>query len=157
VVKAKNLDRELLLKNAQKFLSQIKEVNQKKKENNLEVDDSLSLAKSRGSFLVYTFRSPDGEIKYNISIQVKDEKYRYQINQFVFHRYTRNRYGRYEIDRWHSKHLEEAEFKGQQNNWEKHKATTLEKMNALILDMKTAMTALPQTAKKKKKKKVISW
>ena len=151
----KHLKKEALFDNAQRFLSGIKEVDQKKKINNLVVVDSIMKAGTKGSFLVYNIKSPAGEIKYDVNVQVKDNKYRYQFTNFVFYPYGRDRYGKFKINKWKSKPLEDLFYSGDQIKWDKHKTSTNNKVNKLIANLAISMLELPHTEKKKKKK--IEW
>jgi len=53
----------------------------------------------RGKFLVYggasVLKHEDGEITYLLTIECKDQKYRYWITDFVFTPYQRDRYGNF--------------------------------------------------------------
>ena len=157
VIELKHLKKETLFDNAQRFLSGIKEVNQKKKINNLVVADSILKASTKGSFLVYNIKSPTGEIKYQVRVQVKDFKYRYQFTNFVFYPYNRDRYGKFKINKWKCKPLEDPLYPGDQQKWNKHKTSTNERVNELIADLAISMLEWPHTKKKKTKKKKVEW
>ena len=73
VAETPGLLKESLYQNALHFLSKVKVVKQKKKESYLLEEESK--VSSLGGFLVYNYKSPDGEIRYNLSIEVKDNKY----------------------------------------------------------------------------------
>ena len=154
VIEVKHLKKETLFDNAQRFLSEIEEVYQKKKINNLVVEDSILKASTKGSFLVYNIKSPTREIKYQVRMQVKDFKYRYQFTNFVFYPYSRDRYGKFKINKWKGKPLEDLLNPGDQKKWDKHKASTYEKVNELIANLTLSMLELPHAEKKKKNKAV---
>ncbi len=155
VTEAPGLPHETLYQNAVSFLSQVEVVNQKKKENYLVEEEGK--ATTMGGFLVYNYKSPDGEIRYDISIEVKDNKYRYSITNFIFHPYTRNRYGRFEMEKWKSKSLEDPVSKGEEKSWNRHKIKTSEKMASLISKMAVAMESLPAVAEDSKPAKEANW
>ncbi len=90
-------------------------------------------------------------------MQVKDFKYRYQFTNFVFYPYNRDRYGKFKINKWKSKPLEDPLYPGDQKKWDKHKASTNEKVNELIADLAISMLEWPHTIKKKTKKKTVEW
>jgi len=155
VVETPGLPQETLHQNALGFLAEIKVVNQKKKEDYLTEEDEK--VTSIGGFLVYNYKSPDGEIRYTITIEVKDNKYRYTITDFVFYPYTRNRYGRFEREKWQFKSLDEPVHKSNQKSWEKHKAKTGDKMERLISSMSLEMERLPIVAEESKSSSDSDW
>lgn len=155
VAEIPGLSREALYRNALDFLSEVKVANQKKKENYLvEEEGKLS---TLGGFLVYNYKSPDGEIRYDLSIEVKDNKYRYTITDFVFYPYSRNRYGQFERDKWKSKSLDELAGKSEQKSWDNHRTKTAQKMEQLISKMAAGMESLPIMAEEPKQSKEANW
>lgn len=143
VVNSPNLDKKLLFNNALNTLRGIKIVNQKKKEDNVSTDTLAWSATTIGGFLVYHLKSPFGEVRYSLTIEIKEERYRYTITDFVFYPYSRNRYGKFERDKWVSKSLEEPRFEGHQKQWEKTKAKTAKKIVTLVTDLKLRMAEMP--------------
>ncbi|MGK7395414.1 MAG: hypothetical protein ACNS62_12635 [Candidatus Cyclobacteriaceae bacterium M3_2C_046] len=76
-------------------------------------------------------KSLDGQMEYKFKVEVKDNRYRYFLNDFVFQPYKRDRYGRYQAVKGQAKPLEEQDYKGNQNKWENYKDLTEEYMMAL--------------------------
>ena len=155
VAKTPGLLKESLYQNALHFLSKVKVVKQKKKESYLLEEESK--VSSLGGFLVYNYKSPDGEIRYNLSIEVKDNKYRYTITDFIFYAYSRNRYGRFEREKWKPKSLDQPAVKGEQKSWENHKIKTAQKIEQLISKMSIEMVNLPIVAEEPKPSQEVSW
>jgi hypothetical protein len=64
-----------------------------------KVAATASQLTGRGKFLVYggasILKHEDGEITYLLTIECKDQKYRYWITDFVFTPYQRDRYGNF--------------------------------------------------------------
>lgn len=145
VVELPGYDNELLFSNAMDFIGEVKIINQKKKENNIIQDMELWSTETIGGFLVYHLKSPVGEVRYRLLIEIKEEKYRYTTTDFIFYPYSRNRYGKFEREKWISKHLEEPEFDGHQKQWELTKEKTAERMAAMISDLKLSMARNPNT------------
>jgi len=145
VVELPGYDNELLFSNAMDFLGEVKIVNQKKKENNITQNMESSITETIGSFLVYHLKSPAGEVRYNLQVEIKEEKYRYTITDFIFYPYSRNRYGKFEREKWISRHLEDPKYDGHQKQWEKTKEKTVERMAEVISDLKLSMARNPNT------------
>ena len=143
VVKSPNLGKTMLFNNALNALGDIKIVNQKKIEDNLSTDTISWVGTTIGGFLVYHLKSPFGEVRYSLTIEIKDERYRYTFTDFVFYPYSRNRYGKFERDKWVSKPLEEPKLEGHQKQWERTKEKTAEKVAALVFDLRITMAEIP--------------
>jgi len=149
IIEIPGYNKELLYTNAKKFLDRLRLVNQRKKVSHLVEHNRIYKIETRGGFMVYNLKSPAGEIQFRVSVQVKDYKYRYSISNFVFRPYSRNRYGRYEIEKWEFKALEDPGYKGDQLRWEKYKLKTESRIQSLIEDLKLTMTEVLVEAKKK--------
>lgn len=91
---------------------------------------------TESSFLVYTnglfTKQVHGEILYNITIMVDDDKLTYRFSDFRFNYYKRNRYGKYEPVHGKFKPLEDEKFAGMQNIWVNHKQKTKSLIDAHI-------------------------
>lgn len=148
VVEAKNLGKELLFKNATKFVSSIK--NERKRRPNLSINFSNGVISKKGSFFVYTqgLITPQihGEITYQLYLVISDEGYKYTFTDFVFHYYQRNRYGRYAPVSGKYKYLEEEKFAGMQQTWENHKQATKDHIEFQIDQLKMKMEEMPTDA-----------
>ncbi|TAH26284.1 MAG: DUF4468 domain-containing protein [Cytophagales bacterium] len=119
-----------LYKNAEKWAA----LHLKKQSNQqTEFDLKQGFIKCTNSFLVYTkgmmSKEIHGLIDYDVYIEIKDQKYRYTFNNFVFNYYKQNRFYEY-VPTGKKKPLEEPKFQGWQPVWNKHKKLT----NNIILD-----------------------
>jgi len=133
-----------LLTNAKKFLK--KYVNRKyRKDIILSEEDKKVFAQSH--FLVYKKGSfgkhVDGAIHYSISVEAKENKYRYIITDFVFQPYARNRYGRFEPE-GPDKPLETSVGQLNKWQWDAHKEYTKTKIETLIEQLKGNMYLSPK-------------
>ena len=93
----------------------------------------------------YVTKKIHGKISYHLLVEVKDHKYRYQFNDFVFAYYTEDRYS-HSVPTGKTKALEEAMASGWQKLWEKHRSDTQAKVENLVVELKTAMLTLPKTS-----------
>ena len=156
VVDARDFDSLLLLNNAEAFLKDYINKNQKK---TLHRDDDEGNVTARSSFLVYKKGSlgkhVDGAIEYSLKIEVKDQRYRYTLSEFYFQEYQRDRYGKFQPVSGKVKPLESAVSKLNEWQWEEHKETVDEKMMELISALKVDM--LKVHGKEKEKKKKDNW
>lgn len=136
VVELKNSDRATLLNNAELFLEYY--VNKKYKKHIVK-DTLAGSISAKSSFPVYKRgslgKNVDGVIAYSIQIEVKDQKYRYVITDFVFREYERNRYGRFQPVSAKVKRLEQPGSA----QWEAHKRTVKERMDVLVGELKLNM------------------
>jgi len=103
------------------------------KENcEIAVDSSDFSLSSRCGFWYYKnkfLKSIEGNINYHATIEVKDNKYRYFFDDFVYYDYKRDRYGKYQ----QVKNSEEP------LNDEKHLKFAQERMDELIEDLAQTM------------------
>lgn len=148
VVEVENIGKELLFKNATKFISSLK--TERKSKSNLNTDFSNGHLTKEGSFYVYTqgLITPQihGEITYKLNLVISDEGYKYSFTDFVFHYYQRNRYGRYAPVSGKYKYLEEEKFAGMQKTWENHKQVTKDHIEFQIDQLKKKMEEMPTDA-----------
>lgn len=87
----------------------------------IQRNDDLSLSVSE-DFLLYQHslgKITDGRVDYILKVEVKNNKYRYTIQNFTYTPFFRNRYGRYEAKRGSSRPLEEFLNKNQ-TKWKQH-------------------------------------
>lgn len=133
------LQKEYLYQNAFEFL------------NNLEmcaiIEDSanFSITAECGVWVYKTtiIKSLDGLVSYDLKLDVKDEKYRYLADNFVYQPYKRNRYSRYEPVKDFLKHLEDKDYPGKQKQWEEYKKWTGKKMDQFIKVLNQRMKIKP--------------
>jgi hypothetical protein len=142
VVKADSLDEKLLYSNAKAWLLA----------NGYHLtstaSDSLAgkLTATHGFYVYakgYLTKKIHGKITYNTLLEVKNGRYRYSFNQFVFHYYAEGRTLK-TLSTGRQKPLEEQKASGWQTLWESHKRTTAEHIISQIKTMTVAMAEQPK-------------
>lgn len=124
------------------------------------VDSSNKAIATRGRFLVYTnpgvLKEIHGAIRYDLSIELKENRYRYTFTNFVFEYYKQDRNYKYNPTGT-TRPLEDEKFPGWQAPWEKHKNNTDEHVKAKVDDLKKAVVnkkpeimVIPEVKKKNK-------
>jgi hypothetical protein len=93
----------------------------------------------------YVTKKIHGKISYHLLLEVKDHKYRYQFNDFVFAYYKEDRYS-HSVPTGKTKALEETMASGWQKLWEKHRSDTQAKVISLVDELKIEMLTLPKTS-----------
>ncbi|MES2734189.1 MAG: DUF4468 domain-containing protein [Bacteroidota bacterium] len=91
----------------------------------------------------YLSKKIHGKVGYQLHIDIKDNKYRYQFNDFVFAYYKEDRYY-HQVRSGKIKPLEETTASGWQKLWERHRRDTQLNIESLIAQLKTVMVVLPQ-------------
>ncbi|MBS1506600.1 MAG: DUF4468 domain-containing protein [Bacteroidetes bacterium] len=125
-----------------------------------ESDSIAGKVLGESSFFVYTqsgiLKKVSGLITYKLSVEVKDNKYRYQLSNFVFHYYKQDRnYNMVETGK--TKPLEELKATGWQKLWTQHRATVLAKMKASAQQLELKMIEKPKKITAEKKVKKVEW
>ena len=121
------------------------------------VKDSIE-AKVSGDLelLVYSqsgiLRKLAGSITYHISVETKEGKYRYIIDNFVYHYYAQNR--NYQmVKTGKTKGLEESKAAGWQKLWTQHRKTIFGVVTGQVNELKTKMTETSKSETDKTVKK----
>jgi len=158
VVEMSGMDKEKLYENGQKFMKKVKVLNSKTK---LYSEDKSNYSlKNRGSFYVYRTGSMkkgiDGAVEYDLTIDIKDSKYRYTLTNFVFNEYKKNRYAKYEPIKGKYTPLEMQVSSINSKEWEKQRQVVYDKSQELIQNLYSDMLHVEE-GKKKKKKKDDNW
>jgi hypothetical protein len=158
VVVADSLSKLLLFHNALNWTSSLKENDEK-----LILSESDSVAgkiSGESSFFVYAqsgiLKKISGLITYKLSVEVKDNKYRYQLSDFVFHYYKQDRYYNM-VETGKTKPLEELKAAGWQKLWTNHRATVSAKMKASAQQLEIKMAEKPKKITAEKKIKKVEW
>ena len=99
----------------------------------------------------YVTKKLHGKISYNLSVEVKEGKYRYRFSDFVFAYYKENRTSHY-VSTGKKKALEESTASGWQGLWENHKKNTQRTIESQIEQLKAAMYYAPKPVVKAAKK-----
>lgn len=122
--------------------------------------DGVPQVTATGSFPVYKKASlgkhQDGVINYRLIVEVKDNRYRYVIRDFVFVPYERNRYGQFEAQKGKDVPLETEVSKLNRKQWEAHRRSAFEFAVSLGEDLKVCMLKKCGTSSPKKSKERIS-
>ena len=127
--------------------------------NALSVDSVLCKVSGRYEFLVYMqggiLKKKAGAISCVISLEMKDNKYRYAFTDFLYHYLVQDR--NYDmIKNGKTKPLEETEAPGWQKLWNSHKKTAAREMKKRSEELKEIMIAAPNLVKEKPKPE-IEW
>jgi hypothetical protein len=97
----------------------------------------------------YVSRQLHGTISYRLTLELKDGRYRYYCNDFVFHYHKTDRNYKV-VPTGQTKPLEEPKAAGWQHTWKSHREATVKAMDALAADLKHALqskTSEPKIAK----------
>lgn len=145
IIDVDSLDKKELFRNASEFLED--------KENCKFEPDSVQLSiQAQCGFWVYKnkfFKSIDGNINYQLSIDVKDHKYRYKISDFIYYQYARDRYGKYELVKNSAIPLNKNQ-KNAKGAYDKHKDSIDERIEGLLKELKNEMKEKPEVLSSKK-------
>lgn len=158
VVALNGMTRDLLFDNGQKFMKKVKVLNSSKKHYS-EDKNNYSL-KNKGSFYVYRIGSVkkgiDGAVEYDLTIEIKDGKYRYTLTNFVFNEYQKNRYGKYQPLKGKYIPLEMEVSSLNKKEWEKHRKVVYDKSQELIISLNDVLL-YEEVKETKKNKKKDNW
>lgn len=158
VVELKGMSKDQLFANGLKFMKKIKVLHSKSKF--LEANKSTYEIKNRGSFYVYRLGSIKkgiaGAVEYNITVEFKDDKYRYSLSNFRFNEYKKNRYGTYQPIKGKYIPLEAVAGSMNKKEWELQKITVFEKSQELIQNLNGEMI-YAEEKKTKKANKEKDW
>ena len=91
----------------------------------------------------YLTKKLHGKMHYNLTVEVKDGRYRLQSTDFVFAYYQED-HAYHQVPTGKTKPLEDPTATGWQKLWETHRKDTLLTMNSLSAELKTAMLAAPK-------------
>ncbi|WP_028982151.1 DUF4468 domain-containing protein [Sporocytophaga myxococcoides] len=125
----------------------------------IELDSAEGKVMAKGYYLVYNkgvvSKQVHGAIKYNVLIEVKDNKYRYNFSDFVFEYYKQNRNYQY-VPSGKEKPLEEEKFAGFQKSWDNHKSDNDKLIKNQINSLKSAMKHVEEV-KPTPSKPAVEW
>ena len=146
VVNVEGVSKETLFTNAYNHLQSLVDDHKKLKQGPYINEDSteVNLPLVFTVYRDFPIHSPHGLIKYNLSISVKDGRYRYLATNFVFHYLERNRYGKFVEVKGKSKYLEDPVYKGSLKLWEAHKQSAAEKVAQVTEMLRADMLLAPE-------------
>lgn len=91
----------------------------------------------------YLTKKLHGQVRYQLTVEVKDGRYRLQCEDFLFAYYKEDRFFHL-VPTGKTKPLEDPTAPGWQKLWESHRAATLPAITSLAADLKTAMLTVPK-------------
>jgi len=158
VVEVDSIKKEELFGNAAYWLAEYKK-KVKNKITSFEKDSISSKMNADFRFMVYSqsgvLTKISGAITYSLSIEMKDNRYRYIFTDFVFHYYKQNRNYEY-VETGVKKPLEETKASGWQKVWNNHRMTVYSKaveeiktLKSRILEREPAPATAPIATLKK--------
>lgn len=158
VAVADSIDKEGLFQNAKKWVQLLEQNNEKIFQ--LQLDSISGKITGMSTFYVFSqtgiLKKISGKVGYNFSLEVKDKKYRYTFNDFVFHYFKQDRYYNM-VETGKTKLLEELEAKGWQKLWTAHRKSVTVKMNDNIKMLEIQMKENPKKVEKLVASKKIEW
>jgi len=126
----------------------------------MKIDKENNTISNRGSFYVYRQGSVKkgigGAVEYDITLDFKDDKYRYTITNFMFNEYRKNRYGKYEPVKGKYTPLETEASSLNSKEWDKQRKVVYDKTQDLIQNLYGEMI-YAEKQKQKKDKKSDNW
>ena len=139
VVEADSMRKEELFQNATLWFEGFKK-KVKTKMTRFEKDSINSKLSGDFQFMVYSqsgiLSKTSGAVSYTLTIEMKDNRYRYVFTDFIFHHYKQNRNYEY-VETGVTKPLEEVQAKGWQKLWDSHRLTAYNKTGEEIKSLKT--------------------
>jgi hypothetical protein len=106
------------------------------------IDSVTKSIATRGRFLVYinpgVLKEIHGAIRYDLTIELKGNRYRYMFTNFVFEYYKQDKFYKFNPT-GKEKPLEDEKFPGWQAPWEKHKYNTDAHVKAKVADLKKSL------------------
>jgi hypothetical protein len=151
VVAVNDLDQELLTSRIKQFLSL-------KKLEGLAQDKDQTTA--FGKFIItktaFVLNHPSGEVRYNFVYEIKDQKYRFWLTNFVFIPYVRDRYANFVPATTKGTALESTVDKINSKAWNEYLDITAVQAKSFAVELKEYLAAKPKVKVQKKDKKVIS-
>jgi hypothetical protein len=155
---ADSIQKQLLFDNALDWITWLKKNNEKV----VLTDQDIAIGKLQGhaEFALYKeagiLKKLSGKVSYSFMLEVKEGKYRYSINQLVFHYYHEDRnYAMVATGK--TKPLTDAQASGWQKLWSSHRNTTDKKMMFNLANLKTAMLNKHQTTVVKATAQTTEW
>ncbi len=160
VTEIHGMDQKALFENGKSFMKKLKLLNSKT--NYLSVDNDNFTITNKGSFYVYQHgsvnRAIDGAVEYDLTLEIKDGRYRYTITNFIFNEYKRNRYGKFEPINGKYVPLETEVSNLNKKGWENHRQVVYDKSQELIQNLYSNMIFSDEPDRKPKKiKKQDDW
>lgn len=104
----------------------------------------------------YLTKKLHGKVRYHLTLEVKDGRYRLQFEDFVFDYYHEDR-AYHLVPTGKTKPLEETLAAGWQKLWQNHRHDTLLGITALQAELKTAMLAVPKPTPLPQPTRSVNW
>jgi len=159
IVEAPALKKELLYENALTWVEALKGIEDKVVIETTNVLAGKIVAKNEFPLFSQTgvLKKLSGKVTYQMTIEMKDNLYRYKFTDFVFHYYKQDRTYKI-VATGKTKKLEDLKAAGWQKLWNKHRAQTAAKIQTDLTELKIQMATVPVSpTKEAEKKKEIKW
>jgi len=104
----------------------------------------------------YLTKKLHGKVRYQLTLEVKNGRYRLEFNDFVFDYYQEDHAYRL-VPTGKTKPLEEPLAAGWQKLWQSHQHDTLVGINSLQAELKTAMLAVPRASAAAPQARSAAW
>ena len=104
----------------------------------------------------YLTKKLHGKVRYQLTLEVKDGRYRLQFTDFVFDYYHEDR-AYHLVPTGKAKPLEDPLASGWQKLWQNHRHDTLLGITTLQAELKTAMLATPKPTAQLPTKRPANW
>jgi hypothetical protein len=159
IVEAPALKKELLYENALTWVETLKGIEDKVVIETTDVLAGKIVAKNEFPLFSQTgvLKKLSGKVTYQMTIEMKDNLYRYKFTDFVFHYYKQDRTYKI-VATGKTKKLEDLKAAGWQKLWNKHRAQTAAKIQTDLTELKIQMATVPVSpTKEAEKKKEIKW
>lgn len=159
IVEAPALKKELLYENALTWVEALKGIEDKVVIETTDVLAGKIVAKNEFPLFSQTgvLKKLSGKVTYQMTIEMKDNLYRYKFTDFVFHYYKQDRTYKI-VATGKTKKLEDPKASGWQKLWNKHRAQTAAKIQTDLTELKIQMVTVPVSpTKEAEKKKEIKW
>ncbi len=142
VIAVPGINKGELYSKGEKFIQQLEVHNST--QNNLRKNHEDSTLFNKGSFVVHNLgavkNSVGGIVVFDMTLEFKDEKYRYTITNFIFNPYKRNRYGKFESVAGKYTPLEKEVSRLNNKEWAKYRKEVYNDSQALIKKLNQEMT-----------------
>ena len=136
---------EILNENALRTIEDLIGVKKSKKKKGIDsrISEVENGYETPFGFFVYKLKHPVFKINYKLTIEVKEGRYRYTIDNFYAQKYVRNRYGRYEPARNGELSISEEFYPSDQNTWDKARSMVKDHVDSVVGLIEMNMSELP--------------
>ena len=152
IVAADSLSKDELWKNAKIWITEASDI------RTILRDSLAGKISGEAGFMAYAqtgvLQKVSGRISYSYQVFVKDNKYRYVFDNFIFYYYHQDRNYKM-VESGKTRSLNERKASGWQKLWDQHRKNTKAKIATAIVDLNVKLTFKPKKEKAKEKK--VEW